>query len=186
MYLCPQGQPLPLHARRTTEEVLVYRADATPCNTCAVKLKCTHSTSGRHIFRSFYQEYLDQAAAYRATEAYKKAIRKRLVWVEPLFGAGKQWHHRARFRLRGLEKVNIEGVLKAAGQHIKRLLSSKEWWNPKQPAGGALLLPFIFLFDLLLTAIPYHCPLVCKGLFQHADLFCAMPGVVAPSGNFVC
>ncbi len=171
LYLCPQGHALPLHARRKSEAVLVYRAAAATCNACPVKADCTNSTSGRHIFRSFYQAYLDQAAAYRATEAYKKAIRKRLVWVEPLFGEGKQWHHMARFRLRGLEKVNIEGVLKAAGQNIKRLLSSKEWWNPKHPVGGALLLPFILLFALLLTAIPYHWALVCKGLFQHAEIF---------------
>jgi hypothetical protein len=25
-------------------------------------------------------------------EAYKKAYRKRSVWVEPLFGEGKDWH----------------------------------------------------------------------------------------------
>jgi hypothetical protein len=84
---------------------------------------CTNSQSGRHIFRSFYQDYLDQAAAYRTTEAYQKALRKRLVWVEPLFGEAKQWHNMVRFRLRGLQKVNIEGVLKAAGQNIKRFLN---------------------------------------------------------------
>ena len=55
-------------------------------------MHCTNSQSGRHIFRSFYQDYLDQAAAYRTTEAYQKARRKRLGWVEPLFGEAKQWH----------------------------------------------------------------------------------------------
>jgi hypothetical protein len=30
-------------------------------------------------------------------------MRKRQVWVEPLFGKAKQWHHLHRFRLRGLE-----------------------------------------------------------------------------------
>jgi len=119
------------------------------------------------VFFSFYQAYRDRVAAYHATERYQKALRKRLVWVEPLFGEAKQWHQLVRFRLRGLEKVNIEGVLKAAGQNIKRLLSYKERWNPKHPGGGALLLPCIFLFGLLLDALPYHCTLVCKRLFQH-------------------
>jgi Transposase DDE domain len=156
LYLCPQGQELPLHARRQSEAVFVYRADAATCNRCLVKMHCTNSQSGRHIFRSFYQDYLDQAAAYRATEAYQKALRKRLVWVEPLFGEAKQWHNMARFRLRGLKKVNIEGVLKAAGQNIKRFLNYRNWWNPKHPAGGALLWPCIFLMPppttgLLLT-----------------------------------
>jgi hypothetical protein len=41
------------------------------------------------------------------------------------------------------EKVNsmgnIEGVVKAAGQNMKRLLNYNNRWNPKHPAGGVLL-----------------------------------------------
>ena len=43
-----------------------------------------------------------------STEVYKKMMRKRLVWVEPLFGEIKQWHQGRRFRLRRLRKVNTE------------------------------------------------------------------------------
>lgn len=92
LYRCPQGHELPLFSRRTREEVLVYRANAATCNACPLKAQCTNSQSGRHIFRSFYQEYLDRIGTYRATEAYQKALRKRQVWVEPLFGEGKHWH----------------------------------------------------------------------------------------------
>jgi hypothetical protein len=84
--------------------------------------------------RSFFQDALDRAARYRETETYKKALRKRQVWVEPLFGEGKQWHGMRRFRLRGLEKVNIEGLLRAAGQNIKRLLKAKSAKRPLRPA----------------------------------------------------
>jgi hypothetical protein len=42
-----------------------------------VKSKCTSSKSGRFIFRSFFQNQLDKAEAYRQTEAYQKAMRKR-------------------------------------------------------------------------------------------------------------
>ena len=52
-----------------------------------------------------------------------KAMRKRPVWVEPLLGEAKEWHGLRRFRLRGLEHVNIEALLTAAGQNLKRLLS---------------------------------------------------------------
>jgi hypothetical protein len=141
LYLCPQGQELPLKVRRKSEPVLLYIADAATCNACPVKPECTDSQSGRHIFRSIFQIYLDRAASYRQTEAYKKALRKRKVWVEPLFGEGKQWHGMGRFRLRGLEKVNIEGLLRAAGQNIKRLLKAKTWGNPLKPAGSAALRP---------------------------------------------
>ena len=124
-YICPQGQVLPLYSRRKSEQVFVYRADATVCNACPVKSECTGSKSGRHIFRSFFQEYIDRVKAYHETEAYKKAMRKRAVWVEPLFGEAKQFHQLRRFRLRGLMKVNIEGVMVAAGQNLKRLLKKK-------------------------------------------------------------
>jgi hypothetical protein len=87
-----------------------------------VKGKCTGSKSGRHIFRSFFQEYLDRAEAYRKTEAYQKAMRKRSVWVEPLFGEAKEFHRLRRFRMRRLLKVNIEGVMIAAGQNLKWLI----------------------------------------------------------------
>jgi len=60
---------------------------------------------------------------YRDTESYLKALRKRQVWVEPLLADAKDWHRLRRFRLRGLEKVNAEVLLIAAGQNIKRLLT---------------------------------------------------------------
>jgi transposase len=121
-YICPQGQVLPLVSRRTSEQVLLYKPKAQICNACPVKAKCTGSKSGRHIFRSFFQEYLDKVETYRQTEAYLKAIRKRSLWVEPLFGEAKEFHGLRRFRLRRLRKVNIEGVMVAAGQNLKRLI----------------------------------------------------------------
>lgn len=121
-YNCPQGQPLRLYSRRNSEQVNVYAADASVCNACPVKSECTNSQSGRHIFRSFYKEELDRVKAYQATEAYQKAMRKRSLWTEPLFGEVKQFHQLRQFRLRGLKKVNIEGVMVATGQNIKRFI----------------------------------------------------------------
>ena len=99
-YICPQGQILPLTTRRKTEQVILYCANASVCNACPVKSQCTGSKSGRHIFRSFFQEYLDKAETYRQTEAYLKAMRKRSLWVEPLFGEAKEFHRlRKRFEI---------------------------------------------------------------------------------------
>ena len=121
-YICPQGQILPLNSRRKTEQVILYCAKAKVCNACPVKTQCTGSKSGRHIFRSFFQEVLEKAESYRQTDAYLKAIRKRSVWIEPLFGEAKEFHGLRRFRLRRLRKVNMEGVMVAAGQNLKRLI----------------------------------------------------------------
>ena len=78
---------------------------------------------GRWIRRSFDEEYLQRARGYGDTEPYRKALRKRQVWVEPLFAEAKDWHGSRRFRLRGSEKVNAEALLIAAGQNVKRLLA---------------------------------------------------------------
>ena len=106
--------------------------------------ECTESSRGRIVHRSLYAEYLDKVRGYHATEAYKKAMRKRQVWVEPLFAEAKVWHGLRRFRLRGLENVNIEGLLVAAGQNLKRLLAatglgtaSCPLWEPRGPPEGA-------------------------------------------------
>jgi Transposase DDE domain len=58
----------------------------------------------------------ERVKSYRGTFAYEKALRKRRVWVEPLFGEAKDWHGMRRFGLRRLEKVNIEALLIASGQ----------------------------------------------------------------------
>lgn len=143
VYLCPEGQELPLHSRRASEEVFVYRAHAKVCNSCPVKAACTTSKSGRYIFRSFFYRELERVTSYYPTEAYKKAMRKRQVWVEPLFGEAKQWHGMTRFRLRRLERVNIEGLLTAAGQNLKRFLNARTRRNPLKPVAAVALSPVI-------------------------------------------
>src|SRR5260370_40657547 len=96
-----------------------YRADAATCNACPVKEKCTDSENGRSVLRPFLAEYLELVRAYHDTPAYLRAMRKRPGWVEPLFGEAKDWHGLLRFRLRGLDKVNIVALLVAAGHYLK-------------------------------------------------------------------
>ena len=67
-------------------------------------------------------------------------MRKRAVWVEPLFAEAKDWHGSRRFRLRTLEKVNAEALLIAAGQNVKRLPTYGQR-GPKRPAQVAALRP---------------------------------------------
>jgi hypothetical protein len=79
---------------------------------------------------------------YHDSAGYAKAMRKRKVWVEPLFAEAKDWHGLRRFRLRGLEKVNGEVLLIAAGQNLKRLLSHRGWGRRPFPTGAAgIILP---------------------------------------------
>jgi transposase len=139
-YRCPQGHPLRRYSTKRTEGVVAYRGEAAVCNACPVKPKCTTSDHGRKVQRSFYIDYLEKVRGYHATEAYKKAIRKRQVWVEPLFAEAKEWHGLRRFRLRGLINVNIQGLLIAAGQNLKRLLAASGWGRRHAPCGNLVAL----------------------------------------------
>jgi transposase len=141
VYRCPAGHALGRERIKHTEGVIVYRADATTCNACPLKADCTESSHGRIVHRSLYADYLERVRGYHATEAYKKAMRKRQVWVEPLFAEAKLWHGLRRFRRRGLENVNIEGLLVAAGQNLKRWLAATGWGRRHAPCGSLIALP---------------------------------------------
>jgi hypothetical protein len=68
-------------------------------------------------------------------------MRKRQVWGEPLFAEARVWHGLRRFRRRGLENVNIEGLLVAAGQNLKRWLAATGWGRYHVPCGSLVALP---------------------------------------------
>ncbi len=85
VYVCPAGKELQFCQRQTTERSRRYRARAQDCNHCPLKAKCTTSTQGRSLCRSVDETCLERVRAYQQTEPYKKALRKRQVWVEPLF-----------------------------------------------------------------------------------------------------
>ena len=123
LYRCPQGEPLRLYTHSYTERLTRYRAEPETCNACPLKPECTPGDSGRVLMRSFDEEILKRVRAYRDTGPYEKALRKRKVWVEPMFGEAKEWHGMSRFRLRRLWRVNVEALVIAAGQNIKRLLA---------------------------------------------------------------
>ena len=110
-------------------------ADAAVYNACPVKAACTTSAHGRKIHRSFYADYLDRVRSYHATEAYRRAMAKRKVWVEPLFAEGKAWHGLRRLRWRGLHNANVHGLLIAAGQNLKRWLAATGWGRRSGPTG---------------------------------------------------
>ena len=140
VYRCPQGQTL---KRKWIDEAgarAIYRAPAARCHSCPVKGECTRSNQGRLVSRSFHAEYLDRVRGDRGTAADEKALRKRNVWVEPLFAEAKQWHGLRRFRLRGLANVNIEALLVATGQNLKRWLRATGWGRRGLP-GMASAMP---------------------------------------------
>jgi hypothetical protein len=140
LYACSSGELLAPRTRNVARSLIGYRAKAGTCDACSLRSDCTTSKTGRQILRHLDEEYVDRVKGYRGTFLYEKALRKRRVWVEPLFAEAKDWHGMRRFRLRALEKVNIEALLIATGQNVKRLLIF-EGRKPKKTTQAAALRP---------------------------------------------
>jgi hypothetical protein len=51
-YECPQGELLTLHTFDDRNKLAIYKAPASSCNDCALKVFCTPHDEGRHIYRS--------------------------------------------------------------------------------------------------------------------------------------
>jgi len=52
----------------------------------------------------------------------------------------KEWHGLSRLRLRGLLNANIQGLLIAAGQNLKRFRAATGWGQRHAPCGSLLAL----------------------------------------------
>jgi hypothetical protein len=140
IYQCPAGEILTPKTFRSARNQILYKTEAGTCDSCSMRTQCTYNKTGRQVLRHVEEKYVDRVKSYRGTFAYEKALRKRRVWVEPLFGEAKDWHGLRRFRLRMLEKVNIEALLIASGQNIKRLMAARER-GPRKLAQAAALRP---------------------------------------------
>jgi transposase len=140
-YRCPQGATLTFRGNSYVMRVRSYAAPTAVCAACPIRMRCTDSTGGRRLNRPFDEDYRERMRELEGTAIYQKAMRKRQVWVEPLFGEAKDWHGLRRFRLRGLWKVNCEGLLIAAGQNLKRWLSRTGWGRRHGPTGSLALSP---------------------------------------------
>jgi hypothetical protein len=138
-YVCPNGQVLRRTHISEAEQRIQYRAQASVCHACPLKAACTPAvTVGRSVWRSFGEEYLERVQSYQSTAAYQKALRRRKVWVEPLFAEAKEWHGLRHLRLRRLWRVNTEALMIATGQNLKRLLAKRGWGRRPLPGVAAL------------------------------------------------
>jgi transposase len=140
LYQCPVGEILRPKTFRSARNQIIYKTEPGICNCCSMRPQCTDNKTGRQVLRHLEERYVDRVKSYRGTFAYEKALRKRRVWVEPLFGEAKDWHGLRRFRLRRLEKVNIEALLIASGQNVKRLVAARER-GPRKLAQAEALRP---------------------------------------------
>ena len=105
--LCPQGHTAavrpPPQVRSACSSITPTPPRATPARS---RRAAPPSTRAAWSAAATTRSISTGCAPTRQTEAYQKALRKRSVWVEPLFAEAKDWHGLRRFRLRRLWRVN--------------------------------------------------------------------------------
>ena len=63
-----------------------------------------------------------------------------MVWVEPLCAEATEWHGLRWLRVRDLVNANIQGLLIAAGQNLKRVLATTGGGRRHAPCGSLVAL----------------------------------------------
>ena len=125
-YTCPNGKKLQRFRRNfktprsgvTSANQINYRSSQTDCVTCPFKERCYPNTPTRKVTRSVHEAARDVARAVRKTEAYRRT-RKQRKKVEMLFAHMKL--KMDRLRLRGMRGAQIEFLLTATAQNLRRM-----------------------------------------------------------------
>lgn len=122
-YTCPAGQTLTRRKHKTTRPGYEYACDKKVCKTCPLRPECTRAKSGgRTIKRHIHQESVDQGKAESASPLAKRDRVRRKWLMEGSFADGTN-HHLKRSRWRRLWRQQIQNLLIAAIQNIRKLLN---------------------------------------------------------------
>lgn len=129
-FRCPAGRTLPLKTVRsmTTSAGTPTTARqymSTDCNNCLLSAKCKRATGPRTLtVNPNFDAYREQARINLESDAGIALRVRRSTDVEPTFGDIKGNGAYRRFRLRGLEKANIEFGLLSMAHNMKKLFTS--------------------------------------------------------------
>lgn len=98
-----------------------YQAAAKACNNCQIKKMCTHSTTGRTLYRHIRQNELDRMYQQAESSASQKNIKSRQHLMERLFARSTRYGFK-RARWRRLWRLQIQEYLTSAVQNMMALL----------------------------------------------------------------
>ena len=120
-YRCPQGQLL-TYATTDRNGYKHYRSDPGICRTCPLLASCTSNAKAtRTLTRHVWQETRERTDAHRLTSWGKAIYKRRKETVERSFADAKQLHGHRYARFRSLVRVQVQCLLAAAAQNIKKI-----------------------------------------------------------------
>jgi IS5 family transposase len=122
-YICPEGRLLKRKQFSANKNSVVYNANRKTCHQCQHFKKCvTSKKSGRQIQRNLNQEYINWADNCLTKHERKRLMARRQYKAEGSFADAANNHGFKRSRFRGIEKVQIQNVMIAAIQNLRKLM----------------------------------------------------------------
>ena len=127
VFYCPMGQAMnrshtyiETNKKGNKEEVTVYKA--VNCHRCPMRGACNKAQGNRILkIKHRIRKYRAKARERLASEYGRARYKERGVEVEAVFGQVKSNRNFQRFKLRGLEKVEIEFGLAALAHNFRKL-----------------------------------------------------------------
>ncbi|MBD1549782.1 IS1182 family transposase [Roseibium aggregatum] len=120
-YRCPEGQLL-TYATTDRNGYKHYRSDPAICATCPLLASCTSNAgSARTITRHVWQEARERTDGHRLTAWGKAVYKRRKETVERSFADAKQLHGHRYARFRSRLRVQVQCLLAATAQNIKKI-----------------------------------------------------------------
>lgn len=121
VYRCPAGTGL-LYGTTDRNGYRHYRSDKAVCAVCPERERCTKNRQARKtITRHVWEEAKEKANALRLTKWGKKVYARRKETVERSFADAKQHRGQRYARFRGLMKVQMQCLLAATAQNMKKM-----------------------------------------------------------------
>ncbi|CAM3651048.1 hypothetical protein XNC1_2936 [Xenorhabdus nematophila ATCC 19061] len=107
-----------------------YQTAAGICQGCPLRAACTRAKKGKTITRHLWETSKEKAKYIRLTPWGKKVHKRRKETIERSFADAKQHHGHRYAHFRGLQKVQIQCLLAATAQNIKKiaLLVAAFYW----------------------------------------------------------
>ena len=139
-YICPAGQQLFLYDHKGANgQRRRYRAKRSVCASCSFFEQCVSSkTWGRQVSRNVDAEYVEWADGCFSRYQRKRLQGRRMHKAEGSFADASNNHGFGRARWRGLWKMQIQNLMIAAIQNLRKLL---RWVGSKTSAGVAAAHP---------------------------------------------
>lgn len=109
-FICPEGNKLYREREKISKGIKYdsYRAKGAACRACSFFGQCTSSKSGRTIWFSKNQHFIDEMRTKLSSKEGREIYRKRKIIVEPVFGNISLNLGIRGLLLRGLRKIRGE------------------------------------------------------------------------------